>query len=171
MVREEIVGGELGRNAAPAAREAGAHHRHLRDRVPESPQDVGEQAGKRKTQQHQRDRQLLPGLAALTRRRAQSRADDPDDDREHRQVLVASRVLAEHALAEEQQHQQARGERRLHHHQRGQHQRDDLQRPAENRQSRAKQPASAPEQATDQGQAQVLLVGRLLGVHRLEGDP
>ncbi len=82
-------------------------------------------------------------------------------------MLIAPGVLAQHPLAEEQQHEQTGGESRLHHHQGGQQQSHDLQRPAENRQSRAEQPASASEQASDQGQAQVLLVRRLLGVQRL----
>ena len=80
-------------------------------------------------------------------------------------------VLAEHPLPDEQQHEQARGERRLHDDQRREQQRDHLQRPAEDRQARAEHPARALEQAPDQRQAQVLLVGRLLGVHRLQRDP
>ncbi len=86
-------------------------------------------------------------------------------------MLAASRMLAEHPLREEQQNQQAGGERRLDHHQRSQQQRDNLQRPAEDRQTGAGQPARAPEQVAHQRQAQVLVCGRLLGIHRLEGDP
>ena len=86
-------------------------------------------------------------------------------------MLAAPRVLAEDPPAEVQQHQQTGGERRLDDHQRRQQQRHDLQRPAEDRQARAHQPAGAFEQAPNQRQAQVLLVGRLLGVDRLQGDP
>jgi hypothetical protein len=52
----------------------------------------------------------------------QPRADHPENDRAHRQVLVAPGVLAEHPLGEEHQHEQAGGERRLHDHQRSQQQ-------------------------------------------------
>ena len=80
-------------------------------------------------------------------------------------------ALAEHPLADDHQHQQARRQRRLHDDQRREQQRQHLQRPAEHRQARADQPARTPDQAPRQRQAQVLLVGRLLGVHRLQRDP
>jgi len=110
-------------------------------------------------------------VARAARRRAQPRADHADHDRRHRDVLVGAGVLAKHPLAEEHQHEQAGRERRLHHHERREQQRDHLQRPAEDRQARAEHPTSAPDEAPHQRQAQVLLVGRLLGVHRLERDP
>ncbi len=100
-----------------------------------------------------------------------SRADHADDDRERRQVLAAPGVLAEQPAAEVQQHQQACGERRLHDHERRQQQGQHLQGPAEDRQARAHQPAGAFEQPADECDAQVLLVGSLLRVHRLQGDP
>jgi len=86
-------------------------------------------------------------------------------------VLVTPGVLAEHPLAEKQQHDQAHRQRGLHHHQRREQQREHLQRPAEDRQARAQHPAPAPDEPPDQGQAQMLFGGRLLGVHRLQGDP
>jgi len=134
-------------------------------------QQVRQQARGAEADQHQRDRQLLGGVARAPRRRCQRGADHADRDREHRDVLVGARALAEHPLADEQQHEQAGGERRLHDHQRSQHQGHDLQREAEYRQARAQQPARSPDQAAGERQAEVLLVGRLLGVHRLEGDP
>jgi hypothetical protein len=63
---------------------------------------------------------MLALLAGVARRGEQRRAGDADDDREHRDVLVAPRALAEYALAEHQQHEQADRQRRLHHHQRSQ---------------------------------------------------
>ncbi len=77
----------------------------------------------------------------------------------------------QHALRQEHQHEQAGRERRLHDDQRSEQQRDDLQWPAEDRQARAKQPARAAHQAPRERQAQMLVVWRLLGVHRLQGDP
>jgi hypothetical protein len=82
-------------------------------------------------------------------------------------MLVSPSVLAKHPLAEEQQHQQANGERRLHHHERRQQQRQHLQRPAQHRQPGAEQPAGTLKQPDHQRRAQVMLAGRLLGVHRL----
>ncbi len=110
-------------------------------------------------------------MTRTTRRGTQARADHTDDDRHDRNVLVTAGVLAEHPLSQEQQHDQSGRERRLHHHQRSEQQREDLQRPAEDRQTRAEHPAPAPDQPPDQRQAQVLFRGRLLGVHRLQGDP
>jgi len=92
-------------------------------------------------------------VAGAARRSAQARADHPDHDRRHRQVLLTPRVLAQHPLSQEHQHEQARGQRGLDHDQRRQQQRDHLQRPAEDRQARAQHPAPAPDQPPDQGQA------------------
>jgi len=167
----DVVGGELRRHAAPAAREARADHRHVGERVPERPQQVGQQAREREREEHQRDRQTTARFAGGARRRAQPGADHADHDRERRQMLAAPRVLAEHPPGGVQQHEQPRGERRLDHHQGRQQQRHDLQRPAEDRQARAHQPARTLEQAADQRHAQVLVVRRLLGVHRLQRDP
>lgn len=101
----------------------------------------------------------------------QARPDHADHDRAHRQVLVSPGVLAQHPLAEEHQHEQARGERRLNDYERCQQQRDQLQRPAQDRQASAQQPAPTSRQAPREREAQVLHAGRLLGVHRLQGDP
>ena len=114
---------------------------------------------------------MLGGVTRAARRRAQPRSDHADHDRRHREVLVPARVLAEHPLSHEHQHEQARGERGLHDDQWREQQRDHLQRPTEDRQARAEHPTSAPEEAPDEGQAQMLLAGRLLGVHRLQRDP
>jgi hypothetical protein len=65
----------------------------------------------------------VPGAAV---RGTSGDADDTDDDRKHREVLAPPGTLAEHALAEEQQYEQADGHRRLHDHQRDQQQRHDL---------------------------------------------
>jgi hypothetical protein len=167
----EVVGGELGRDPAPAERQAGADYGHSRGRTAEYAQQVGQQARQADPEQHEHDRQALAGVARAARRCAQARADHPDYDRRHRDVLLSTRVLAEHSLSQEHEHEQPGRQRGLHHDQRRQQQRDHLQWPAEDRQARAQHPAPAPDQAPDQGQAQMLLVGRLLGVHRLQRDP
>jgi hypothetical protein len=134
-------------------------------------QQVGQQADHGEPQQHERDRQLLSGRAGAARGGEHRRSDHAQDDRDHRHVLVAPGVLAEHPLAEEQQHQQADRERGLHDDERREQQRHHLQRPAEHRQSRPEQPAHTAHQAHHQRHPQVLVVGSLPGVHRLQGDP
>jgi hypothetical protein len=110
-------------------------------------------------------------MSAASRRSGQARADHPDRDRGHREVLVFARVLAEHPLAQQQQHEQPARERRLDDHERCEQQGQQLQGKAEYRQARAQQPAPAPEQSPCERQAQMLLVRRLLRIKRLEGDP
>jgi hypothetical protein len=110
----------------------------------------------------------VPGAAV---RRAGGDTGHADDDREHREVLAPPGTLAEHALAKEQQHEQADGHRRLHDHQRDQQQRHDLQRPAKHRKPRSRQPACTAQQVQGKRGVQVLGVGSALGVHRLQRDP
>lgn len=110
------------------------------------------------------------GVVGLARRRDRD-ARDPEHDCRHRDVLVAARGLAEHPLAHEHQHEQPGGERRLHDDQRRVSQREHLQRPAKHREPGAKEPAPSPQQPYREREPQVRVRGRLLGVHRLEGDP
>jgi hypothetical protein len=98
-------------------------------------------------------------------------AGDADDDHEHREVLAPARVLAEHPLRGEDQHDQARRQRWLHDDQRSKQQRDHLQWEAEDRHPGAEQPARAPQQPPGKREAQVLVLGGLLGLGRLIGNP
>jgi hypothetical protein len=134
-------------------------------------QGVGEQSRDAEPEQHERDREVLRAVAGGSRRRRQAGADHADHDRCHRQVLAPPGVLAQHPLREEHQHEQSGGERRLHDDERREQQRDDLQRPAEDRQRRAEQPARAAQEAPGERQAQVLAGRRVLGVERLQRDP
>ncbi len=110
----------------------------------------------------------MPGAAV---RGTGGDTDDADHDRAHREVLAPSGALAEHALAEEQQHEQADGHRRLHDHERDQQQGNNLQRPAKHRKPGPRQPASAAQQVQRKRGVQVLGMGSALGVHRLQRDP
>ncbi len=136
----------------------------------EDAQQVGQQA-------HERDAtedEIKLGAAREVGALVGGRDRDPGDaehDRRHRDVLVAARALAEHPLSGEHQHEQAGGERGLNDDQGREFERDHLQRPAEHRERRAEQPAFAPQQSRRERESQVCLCGRLLGVHRLEGDP
>jgi hypothetical protein len=107
----------------------------------------------------------------VARRGSQGGAENAEHDRRHSDVLVAPGVLPEHALSDHQQHQQACGERGLHDHQGSEQQREHLQRPAEDREAGPEQPTGALDQSRDQRDAQVLLVGCLPGIQRLQGDP
>jgi hypothetical protein len=100
-------------------------------------QRIREQARDAEPEQHERDREVLRAVAGDPRRRRQAGADHADHDRAHREVLAAPRVLVQHPLREEHQHEQAGCERRLHDDERREQQRDDLQRPAEDRETRA----------------------------------
>ena len=134
-------------------------------------QQIGQQRRQAQPDEHDRDRQVLRAVSRHAWGGRQARPDHADHDRPHREVLVSPGVLVQHPLAEEHQHEQARGERRLNDHERCQQQRDQLQRPAEDRQSGAQQPAPTSRQAPRERETQVLYAGRLLGVHRLQGDP
>ncbi len=137
----------------------------------EQPQRIREQRGNRQPGEHDRDRKGLRAVAGVAGRRRHARSDHADHDCRHRHVLGAPGVLVQHALREEHQHEQPGGQRRLDDHQRREQQRDDLQRPAEDRQAQAEQPTSSADQAPRERQAQVLFVRRLLGVERLQRDP
>lgn len=137
----------------------------------ERAEQVGQQAGEAETDEHKRDRELLGGVGVAAGGCEQPGPDDAQDDRRDRQVLVFAGVLAEHPLCHQHQHEQPGRERRLYDDERSEQQRDHLQRPAEDREAGPEQPAGPPDQAPDEGQTQVLVVGRLLGIHRLERDP
>ncbi|TMK27397.1 MAG: hypothetical protein E6G62_00250 [Actinobacteria bacterium] len=166
----ERVGGERCGDAAPAERQPRSDHRHDGRRTTQGAQQVWEQAGHAEADEHEGDRQPA-GVAGGVRRREQGGTHHPDHDRPDGEMLVASAMLAEQALGEEHQHQQARGERGLDDDERREHQRDDLKRPAEHRETRSGEPACPPGKTPCERQPQMLLVWGLLGVQRLQGDP
>jgi hypothetical protein len=133
-------------------------------------QHVGQQARPRQEGKRHVEREVADIFVAAIGRRERD-AGDPDHDRRHREVLEAPGPLAEQALAHEHQHEQAGCERRLHDDQRRENQREDLQRPAEHREPRPEQPAPAPDQPRSEREPQVVIQRRLLGIHRLKGDP
>lgn len=80
-------------------------------------------------------------------------------------------MLAEHARTQEQQHEQAGGQCRLDHDERGQQQRADLKRPADDSEAGAGEPTAAHDQLTHQRQAQAVALRDLARIEGLEGDP
>ena len=85
-------------------------------------------------------------------------------------MLAPSGVLVEHALADEQEHEQPARQRGLHDHERRQQQRHDLQREAEHRQARSRQPARPPGELADQTDTQMVPGIDLTRIERLQGD-
>jgi hypothetical protein len=125
MSRFKRIGGQRGGHPAPAEGEPRSDHRHDGRGAAHRAEQIREQARKSQTDEHERDRQAA-GVARGVRGRREGGTDHADHDRPDGQVLVATCVLAEQALGEEHQHQEAGGERRLDDHERGQHQGDDL---------------------------------------------
>jgi hypothetical protein len=136
----------------------------------EETQHVGQQACPRQKRERHVEREVADVFVAAVGCRERD-AGDADHDRRHREVLEATGPLAEQTLAHEHQHQQAGGERGLHDDQRREDQRDHLQRPAEHREPCPEQPAPAPDQPRGKRKPQMVVQRRLLGVHRLKGDP
>ena len=167
----EVIRGELGRHTAPAERKARPEHRHLGTGATERTQQVRRERRQSQTEERERDRELLGGVASTARGRAQPGADHADHDGAHGDVLITPGVLAQHPLGDQHQYEQTRRERGLYHRERCEQQRHDLQRPAEDREPRAEHPARAPDEAPHERDAQVLLLWRVLGVHRLQRDP
>jgi len=67
-------------------------------------QQVGQQGDRRQPGEHDRDQAVSGGVRRVSGR-GEARSDHAEHDRAHRDVLVPSRVLAEHSLGEEHQHQ------------------------------------------------------------------
>jgi hypothetical protein len=133
-------------------------------------QQIGQRAHERDAAKH--DVKLgaarVVGIGLVWRRDRDAR--DADHDRRHRDVLVSSRGLSKHALAREHQHEQARRKRRLHDDEGHEFEREHLQRPAKHREPGAKEPAPSTQQPRGEREPQMRVRGRLLGIHRLEGD-
>ena len=166
----KVVGEQLRRHTAPGIAKTRGHHRQRCGRSAHAVDRIWEQRKQPEPHEHDRDDQVVavPGAAV---RGTRGDTDDADDDRKHREVLAPPGTLAEHALAEEQQHEQADGHRRLHDHQRDQQQGHDLQRPAKHRKPGSRQPARTAQQVQGKRGVQVLGMGSALGVHRLQRDP
>jgi hypothetical protein len=162
----QSVGGKLGRQAAPGQRRAGAEGHQ--PAVPA--QHEGDDPQQSHPPEHTRDREP----AAVPMRRI--RRDDGEQryagqDAENREGFARADGLVEVARPDQQQQDQPEREGRLHDGERGEQQRRRLQRPAEEVQPGAEQPAAAADQAQQQRRAHPVVRRRLAGVQRLEGEP
>lgn len=162
----QAVGGELGRHAAPGKAQSGADHRQHGRRLAHDAHQVGQERERGQSDEHECDR-LVARLRFAAFGSAESDANDTKHDRRNGDSLALPSMLAEHAPAEEEQHEQPSCKRRLHDHERRKQQRHDLQRPAEDRQPGPEQPARSHNQVACEPEAQVHLVRGTLGVHRL----
>jgi len=132
VVRVDVIGGELGCDAAPRERQPCPDHRHGRRRAAHEAHYVRQHRQQAEPDERECDR-LVTDVRGRVRWRGERRAEHPEHDGRNRHVLVPACALSEHPLADEHQHEQAGRERRLHDHQRGQQERENLQRKAEDR--------------------------------------
>jgi hypothetical protein len=166
----EIVREELRSHAAPGEAEAGTDHRQRSSWATHEIDRIGEQRQQPQTEQHERNGEVAR-VVARARRAAYRRTRHAEHDREHRDVLASPGVLVEHPLAEEEQYEQSHRHRRLHDHERDKQQRENLQRPAEQREPCSRKPARPPEQVERKCRMEMLGVRCALGVHRLQRYP
>jgi hypothetical protein len=95
---------------------------------------------------------------------------DSHHHRAHAQDLAPAHLLAENARPDPEQHDEAHRQRRLDERERDQEERSDLRGPPEQSQARADEPARPPDQAAEQREAKVLLLGSLASLERLQPD-
>jgi len=104
-------------------------------------------------------------------RRGQRRSEHAHDDGGHGGGLAAARMLAEHPLADHQQHEQPGRQGGLHDDEGSEQQGRYLQGPAEDGKTGPKQPAGAAHELADQAQAQIVVLANLSRIQGLQGDP
>lgn len=165
VARVQGVGHELGGQAAPGERCAGAERRQAaapaqRERDERHAGDGGQDAG-------QRDGAGVPGGDVGGDRAEQH---DAGHDGRHRRELAPADTLAEMARADHEQEDQAERQGRLDDGQRREQQRGRMQGPAEQVEPGAQQPAAPADEADEQRRAQALVLRRIASVKRLQGE-
>jgi len=149
VIARRGVGDQLRRQRAPGECEAGSDHRQVGDRPAEKVRGERRQRRGAEQRQNQHERDSVDVVrGAVARKRSDS--DDPRDDRADGSQLAAARTLAEHALAQRQQHEQPDRQRRLDHLERREQQSYDLQRPAQRCHRRTGEPAAAAQELAEQ---------------------
>ncbi|MDX6700049.1 MAG: hypothetical protein QOF26_275 [Baekduia sp.] len=159
------VGDELGREPAPRQRGTGPErHQHAaaaqREGQERQHADAAEDRGERR----------VAGMVRRGVRGDERQQRDAGQDAEHRERLADAHALVQMARADEQQQHEPEGERRLDDRQRREQQRGRLQRPAQQVQRRARQPAATADEAQQQRRTQRVVSGRLPRVERLKGE-
>ncbi|MEN3284359.1 MAG: hypothetical protein V7607_5499 [Solirubrobacteraceae bacterium] len=104
-------------------------------------------------------------------RRGGGQPGHPRDDRPDGERVASSHGLVERAGAEREQQHEAEGQGRLHDGQRREQQRGGLQRPAEQPQGGAGEPARPARQPRDEREAKAAILGHDARLDRLQRDP
>jgi hypothetical protein len=95
---------------------------------------------------------------------------DPEDHGGHAQDLALPHPLSKEAGADDEEHDEAHRQGRLDEREWDQQERADLRHPPEQRKAGPEEPARPGDQAPEQGEAEMLLVGRLPRLERLQPD-
>ncbi len=165
----EVVGEELGGEAVACV--SGSRPRG--DEETGRPGEAREPIRNQRERGEGRDRRDQPHASRMVRVAGgcgPRKERDPGRHGGHAQDLPPADPLPQHARPDHEQDDQARRQHGLDHRERDQQERADLSRPATQSEARADQPARLREEAADQGDAEVLLLGRLPGLERLQPD-
>jgi len=110
------------------------------------------------------------GMFGLTWGRGPGQKRDPRGHRAHAENLAPADPLPEHLGADPEQHDEAHRQRRLDQRERDQQERSDLSRPAAQGEAGADEPARLPDQPENERDAEMLLLGRLASLERLQAN-
>jgi len=159
-------GDESAEDAAAGEPHARRDHRHRGYVAAHQPQQIGRSG--RESDSTQAERKGQSARVRVTgARRNHGDTRDTRCDCAHREHVAAPDRLVQVALAEEQQNEEAEGECGLHHDDWREQQRDDLKRPAEDRDGCAGQPALLAYEPADERQTQRVFCRHRARLHRL----
>ena len=165
----EIVGEELGRKAIAGVGRPGAHG----DEEAGRPPCAGERVRDERDDPQDGDRgdnARAARVIGVARRGRPRQHADADRHRRHAQDLAPPDPFSQHTGADPEQHDQAHRKGGLHQRERDEQQGADLRRPAAQREPGSDQPARPPDQAPEEGDAEVLLLRSLPRLERLQAD-
>jgi len=165
----EVVGEELRRQAVAGVGGPGPDRDHEAGRTDGARQHIWDERN-RAEDGDRRDQPRAAGVVGVPRGSGIGQERDSHRHGADAQDLAPADRLAERARADHQQDDQARRQDRLDERERNQQQRADLRRPAAEGEGGADQPARLRHQPAKQGEAKVLLLGRLASLERLQPD-
>jgi hypothetical protein len=165
----EVVGEELRRQAVAGIGSPGPNRDHEAGRADGARQHVWDECDSAEGCDR-RDQPRAAGVVGVPRGSGPGQERDSHRHRADAQDLAPADRLAEHARADHQQDDQARRQDRFDERERNQQQRADLRHPAAEGEGGADQPARLRHQPAEQGEAKVLLLGRLASLERLQPD-
>jgi len=170
LVGARRIGDEFRRQAAPGERGPGRQRGREGSATGAAAAEVRHEG--ERSEAAECDRERAGRVAVRSRLRGDGgEPGDAGDDRQHAGRVARADGLAERAGAEHEQQHEPAGERGLDDAERGQSQRGDLQRPAEEAECRARQPARAAKKEGGERHAQAGIGGRAAGLGGLQRDP